>query len=36
MKNLKFTHSKSVLLQWIMTCIIILLIPFVSILIRQT
>lgn len=36
MKNLKFTHSKSVLLQWIMTCIIILLIPFVSILINYS
>ncbi len=34
MKSRKFTRTKTVLLQWIMTCIIILLIPFVSIIIN--
>lgn len=34
MKNLKHVHTKTVLLQWVVTCIIILLIPFVSIIIN--
>lgn len=34
MKNLKHVHTKTVLLQWVLTCIIILLIPFVSIIIN--
>lgn len=36
MKNLKFTRTKSVLLQWIIACIIILLIPFVSVLVNYS
>ncbi|MBT9776182.1 helix-turn-helix domain-containing protein [Clostridium sp. MCC353] len=34
MKNLRLTRTKTVLLQWIMTCIIILLIPFVTIIVN--
>lgn len=34
MKNLMLTRTKTVLLQWIMTCILILLIPFITIIVN--
>lgn len=34
MKSARNTHKKTILLQWVLTCVIILLIPFISILIN--
>ncbi|MDO5416840.1 MAG: helix-turn-helix transcriptional regulator [Lachnospiraceae bacterium] len=36
MKRFRFAHSKSILMQWILTSIIILFIPFISILINYS